>query len=66
MCENHTTMSKLSKIELIKDYAIRHDIVIEKGSTIHVGPHRAAQLIKGGYVKDNSKPKQAKKEESKD
>lgn len=39
----------MRKITLKKDYAFRHDIVIETGSTMLVGEMRAIQLRDGGF-----------------
>lgn len=45
-------MSELKEITLTKDYEIRHDIIILKGSKIKVGPYRAYQLAQAGLVED--------------
>jgi len=38
-------------IKLIKDYPIRHDIIVKKGAFIEVSEKRAEQLLKGGFWK---------------
>lgn len=38
-------MSDLKKIKLVKDYPIRHDIVVHQAAIISTGPYKAAQLI---------------------
>lgn len=39
-------------VKLLKDYPIREDIVISKGSEITIGEYRAIQLAKRGFIKN--------------
>ena len=49
-------MSDLKKIILVKDYPIRHDIIIKSGSEIEVGPNRELQLIQAGFAEGDIDP----------
>ena len=53
-------MSELRKVVLMKDYPVRHDIIIETGSAIHIGEQRILQLKKGGFVEEEADKKKAK------
>ncbi len=57
-------MSDLRKVVLKKDYAIRHDIIIETGSVIHMGEYKALQLKRNGFLDFEGDSKKIEKEQT--
>ena len=58
--------SDLRKVVLIKDYPIRHDMVIETGAAIWMSENRALQLARKGFLEVKGDAKKATKKALKD
>ena len=58
-------MSELRKVVLIKDYPVRHDMIIETGSAIHISENRALQLARNGFLEFKGSGKKQNQEQTK-
>lgn len=58
-------MSDLRKVVLIKDYSVRHDIIIETGSVMQISENRAIQLARHGFLEFEGDPKKEARKQTK-
>lgn len=47
----------MEKVMLLKDYSIRHDIIMLKGSELMMSKNRKEQLAENGFVEGKKKKK---------
>ena len=50
----------MKEYKLLKDYPIRHDIVMKSGGVIAISDYRAVQLIAAGFIEGKVDAKKAR------